>query len=217
MAWRDQCSRLHRRWPARSSRSGPRSWPPLQVENYGIFRSISRTGRGNLCAKMPTKSKGESGSHLREGRCPAHQRQHQRQPCRHGPHTHHTYIAPFSPRDSSPPPFLNTSSLPAPAIKCPWGLLIPSPSALALCSTLLLVLSFTLSPRYSSFSSCNKTAAGKRKTLSCRPLKGPGAPAASQLQSVKKQSERQLQDTCVYTSGPPSPSPQTLVSDANGR
>ena len=57
-------------------------------------------------------------------------------------HTHHTACTLLA---SSPPPFLNTSSLPAPVIKCPWGLLIPSPSALALCSTLLLFLSFTLS------------------------------------------------------------------------
>ena len=51
---------------------------------------------------------GESGSHRREGRCPAHQHQHRRQPCRHGPHTHHTCLARFSPPllpFSSPPPF----------------------------------------------------------------------------------------------------------------
>ena len=43
--------------------------------------------------------------------------------------------------------------------KCPRGLLIPSPSALALCSTLLeilLFLYFTLSFRYSSLFSCNE-------------------------------------------------------------
>ena len=44
----------------------------------------------------------------------------------------------------------------APVIRCPGGLLIPSPSALALCSTILLFLSFTLSLRYSSLLSCNK-------------------------------------------------------------
>jgi len=58
---------------------------------------------------------------------------------------------------SSSPPFLIISSLPAPVIQCPGGLLIPSPSALALCSTLLLFISLTLSPRYSTFFSCNKT------------------------------------------------------------
>ena len=56
---------------------------------------------------------------------------------------------------SSPPPFLNTSSLPAPEIKCPVGLLFQWPSALAICSTLLLFLSPTLSPRYSTLFSCN--------------------------------------------------------------
>ena len=50
----------------------------------------------------------------------------------HTSQIHRTLLA------SSLPPFLNTSSLPAPVIKCPGGLLIPSPSALALCSTLLL-------------------------------------------------------------------------------
>ena len=60
----------------------------------------------------------------------------------HTSHTHRTLLA------SSPPPFLNTSPLPAPVVKCPGSLLIPSPSALALCSTLRLFLSPTLSPRY---------------------------------------------------------------------
>src|SRR6056300_1673134 len=69
----------------------------------------------------------------------------------HTSHIHRTLLV------SSPPPFLNTSSLPAPVIKCPGGLLIPSPSALALCSTLLLFLSITLSRRYFSLFSCNKT------------------------------------------------------------
>src|SRR6056300_162548 len=59
-------------------------------------------------------------------------------------HIHRTLLT------SSPPPFRITSSLPALVIKCPGGLLIPSPSALALRSTLLLFLSFTLSIRYSS-------------------------------------------------------------------
>ena len=40
--------------------------------------------------------------------------------------------------------------------KWPEGLLIPSPSALVFCSTLILFLSFTLSTRYSTFFSCNK-------------------------------------------------------------
>ena len=40
------------------------------------------------------------------------------------------------------------------------GFFIPSPSALALCSTLLLFPSFTLSLRYSSLFSCNKTKLG---------------------------------------------------------
>ena len=62
----------------------------------------------------------------------------------HTSHIHRTLLT------SSPPPFRITSSLPALVIKCPGGLLIPSPSALALCSTLLLFLSFTLSLRYSS-------------------------------------------------------------------
>jgi hypothetical protein len=61
----------------------------------------------------------------------------------HTSHIHRTLLV------SSPPPFLNTSSLPAPVIKCPGGLLIPSPSALALCSTLLLFLSFFFSPSFS--------------------------------------------------------------------
>ena len=52
-------------------------------------------------------------------------------PSPHTSHIHRTLLV------SSPPPFLNTSSLPAPVIKCPGGLLIPSPSALALCSTLV--------------------------------------------------------------------------------
>ena len=47
----------------------------------------------------------------------------------HTSHIHRTILV------SSPPPFVNTSSLPAPVIN--EGLLIPSPSALALCSTLL--------------------------------------------------------------------------------
>ena len=54
---------------------------------------------------------------------------------------------------SSPPPFLITCSLPALVIKCPGGLLTSSPSALALCSTLLLFLPFTLSLRYARYSS----------------------------------------------------------------
>ena len=68
----------------------------------------------------------------------------------HTSHMHRTLLT------SSPPPFRITSSLPALVIKCPGGLLIPSPSTLALCSTLLLFLSFTLSPRYSSLFSCSK-------------------------------------------------------------
>ena len=48
--WRDQCSRQHRRWPARSSRNSPRPWPSPQVGNYGIFRSIFQTW--NWCANL---------------------------------------------------------------------------------------------------------------------------------------------------------------------
>ena len=84
----------------------------------------------------------------------------------HTSHMHRTLLA------SSPPPFLNTSSLPAPVIKCPGGLLIPSPSALALCSTLLLFLSFSLSPRYSTLFSCNKTKSKVKqwRTSVCRTI-----------------------------------------------
>ena len=49
-----------------------------------------------------------------------------------------------------------SSSLPTPVIKCPGGRLIESPLALALCSTLFLLLFHALSPRYSTFFSCNK-------------------------------------------------------------
>ena len=58
----------------------------------------------------------------------------------HTSHMPHTLLA------SSLPPFLITSSLPAPVIECPGGLLIQPPLALALCSTVLLLLSPALRP-----------------------------------------------------------------------
>ena len=59
------------------------------------------------------------------------------------PTTHQQYTFDFGGRNEG----TALSSLPASVIKCPGGLLIPSPSALALCSTFLLFLSFTLSLR----------------------------------------------------------------------
>ena len=70
--------------------------------------------------------------------------------------THITHTSHASRLLSSPSNFLISSSLSAPVIRCPGGLLIPSPSTLAPCSTILLFLSFTLSLRYSSLFSCNK-------------------------------------------------------------
>ena len=62
---------------------------------------------------------------------------------------------------SYPPPFLNTSSLPAPVIKCAGGLLIPSPSALALCGT------FALSPPHRCRLRVAKNTWYGRKTGTC--------------------------------------------------
>ena len=91
-----------------------RSLPTGSSGNRGILPPFRRAS-ANQPGFFPIQTRGillwhqrESGSHLREGCCPAHQHQHRRQPSRHGPHTHHTYIARFSPPlllpFSSPPP-----------------------------------------------------------------------------------------------------------------
>ena len=100
----------------------------------------------------------------------------------HTSHIHRTLLA------SYPPPFLNTSSLPAPVIKCPGGLLIPWPSALALCSTLIFFFSFTLSPRYSSLFSCNKTKMtrlNRRNSCSLYSKFPPATPSSTTLLAVQ--------------------------------
>ena len=79
------------------------------------------------------------------------------------------------------------------------GLLIPSPSALALCSTLLLFLSFTLSPRYFSLFRCNKTKV--EECCAFRSIKGERREARFQFRRRRRGREGQalLDGACSPT------------------